>query len=165
MIAALRRGHRRAVVVGWMVLPPLVLLAFFARPVPLRSVLPSTLIESSPDPSQEWFHSSGLFEEVPLDTKISTTTDGVSVLSLRARSPLSFPQLLVYWRPELAPGSESSSVEGADLLGILSGRGAHRLLFPSLWKGGGQVILYSVGRAEVVASSSVLPFPAPEGRP
>jgi hypothetical protein len=138
VIRRLRVLHRFIFVVLALALPALLVASLRAR----RHTLPVTT------PKVSTVDTSGfrLLEKTGLSVRISSGS--IDVIPVR---PLSVPDPLLYW------SRQDSMGEGATLLGPLEGMSLRRYPIPE----SGYLIVYSLGRREVVASDRV---ELPEGR-
>ena len=156
MIAPLRRRHRRMTAALALAVPALYVLALSGRPPePVAETLPSALA-GDPPPGEVVNEYGALFIGQAVAVRLR---GGGSPwwIELEPREPVTRPEVLVYWTPE-TPAVADRLPADAFLLGALAGRRTLAFALPEDALGrAGQLVLYSLGHQEVVASA---PLPA-----
>ena len=155
MIRPLRERHRRFTLVLALLLPPLMAIAWIARPAaPPMDPLPPGLAgaTSAPDPG---FRGRELLPGVLIRTRTESGGGGMrTILDIQAREDLRQPDLLVYW--STSPAREGGVPEDAFLIGKLGGVGLRSYALPrGAPEKGGVVILYSLANGSRIASASL----------
>lgn len=137
MIRRLRQWHSWA----WVVLTPL-LLVLLGAAWSVRSSYPESA-SSSPIAGEVLVNEAEWFQRSPISTRVYRLEDDVLILELNPQVALKKPDVLVYWL-------RGENLGSGTLLGSLRGTGPHAFSLPSLERGLGTVVLYSLGhQAEV----------------
>ncbi len=157
MIAPLRRRHRLMATTLLVAVPVLYVLALLARPAePVMETLPAGFANAVGE-GQVLFAEDDLFVEHRIAVRLRSDSRG-PVLELEPMEPLALPDVLVYWSPsrQASPGLPGD----AYLVGALAAGASFSELPPAAARGGGRVVLYSLGHKQVVAAAEL-----PEVRP
>lgn len=147
MIRPLRRAHRRIVTAVAILLPALVLVALAGRrpdavedslPAPLGEIPPAGLVAGGP-----------LTAAAGVELRSGRSADGRRWIELRAREPLTHPDVLVYWsEPDPAGATAARLPPAARLLGVLSDTRTRWLPLPGA--AAGELLFYSLAHDELV---------------
>lgn len=151
MIHSLRTGHRRVFMALALLLPLLFAAALVARRPPTPQPLDPRLRSAEAPFLRTVWQRDGLWEGMRLRTRLLLGGDGGAYVELEAQEPLRSPKLLLYWAPARPAGTQPGP--GSRLLGALSAIWPQRFELPPGSADNGVLILYSLGRGRVQAST------------